>query len=90
MTKPKPESEPPFEEHLENVETAIRSLESGDIPLEDSIDLYAAAMKHLAACHAVLERAEARLEIVRRDAAGDPTAAPAELREGEGVVESEA
>ena len=59
-----------FEEHLRSVEDSIRRLESGDIPLEDSIDLYAGAMKHLKACHGFLESAEARLEIVRQGAAG--------------------
>ena len=59
--------EPGFEEHLRSVEEAIRRLESGEIPLEESIELYARAMKHLRACHGFLEAAEARLEIVRRD-----------------------
>ncbi len=59
-----------FEEHLQSVEEAIRRLESGDIPLEQSIDLYAQAMEHLRACHGFLESAEARLEIVRQGAGG--------------------
>ncbi len=60
----------PFEQHLTRVEDAIRRLESGDVPLEDSIDLYAEAMRHLHACHAVLETAEARLESVKKGAGG--------------------
>jgi len=76
MTK----KEPSFEEHLEEVERAIRKLETGDSALEDSIDLYAAAMAHLKACHGVLAKAEKRLEIVRRSVEGDaPAAAPAEV-----------
>lgn len=76
-----------FEENLTEVERAIRALEAGDIPLEDSIDLYAKAMEHLKACHGVLDRAESRLEIVRRAAAGDgpAEAVPADLDGGEGV-----
>ena len=61
------EREPLFEDHLRAVEESIRRLESGEIPLEESIELYAEAMRHLGACHACLEVAEARLEIVRRD-----------------------
>jgi len=83
---PKKESAPSFEEDLAEVERAIRALEAGDIPLEDSIDLYAKAMQHLKACHAVLDRAEARLEIVKRTAEGGAAAGPADPREGEGVV----
>ncbi len=77
--------EPTFEEHLDEVEAAIRRLESDDIPLEDSIDLYAAAMAHLKACHAVLEGAEKRLEIVRRTVEGGgegAAAGPADVDEG--------
>ena len=65
--------EPGFEEHLRSVEEAIRRLESGDIALEESIDLYADAMRHLSACHGFLESAEARLEMVRR-VGGQPRA----------------
>ena len=68
-----------FEQHLDEVEAAIRKLETGDIPLEDSIDLYAEAMAHLKACHAVLDKAEKRLEIVRKSVEGGAAAAPADV-----------
>ena len=77
--------DPSFEESLGEVERAIRALEGGDIPLEDSIDLYATAMRHLKRCHQVLDRAEGRLEIVRKSVEGGVEAVAAELREGEGV-----
>jgi enterochelin esterase-like enzyme len=51
----------------------------GRTPLEDSIDVYAEAMAHLKACHAVLDRAEKRLEIVRRSVEGGAAAGPAEV-----------
>ena len=63
-----------FEEHLDEVEGAIRKLEGGDIALEDSIDLYAEAMAHLKACHAVLDKAEKRHEIVRKSVEGGASA----------------
>jgi exodeoxyribonuclease VII small subunit len=75
MTK----KQPTFEEHLAEVEGAIRKLEGGDIPLEDSIDLYAEAMAHLKACHAVLDKAEKRLEIVKKSVEGGDVAAPADV-----------
>lgn len=75
-----------FEAHLDQVQDAIRRLERGDAPLEDSIDIYAEAMLHLARCNAVLADAEKRLEIVRRTAGGGATAEPAELDDdGSGV-----
>ncbi len=59
-----------FEDHLGAVEDAVRRLEAGELALDASIDLYAEAMQSLKACHDVLERAEARLELVRRTAQG--------------------
>jgi exodeoxyribonuclease VII small subunit len=68
-----------FEQHLDEVEAAIRKLEAGDIALEDSIDLYAEAMAHLKACHGVLDKAEKRLEIVRKSVEDGASAAPADV-----------
>ena len=79
------DAKPSFEDHLHRVEGAIRKLEMGDAPLEDSIDLYANAMRHLKECHAVLEKAEKRLEIVRRSVAGGSEAVPADLDESSGL-----
>jgi len=70
---------PTFEENLDAVEAAIRKLEGGDIALEDSIDVYAEAMARLKACHAVLEKAEKRLEIVRKSVEGEEVAGPADV-----------
>ena len=79
------DNDPTFEEHLAEVERAIRRLESGDIPLEDSIDLYAAAMTHLKACHHVLDGAARRLELVGRGRDGAPAATPAIVDEARGL-----
>ncbi len=68
-----------FEEHLDEVESAIRKLEGGDVALEDSIDLYAEAMSHLKACHIVLDKAEKRLEIVRKSVEGGAAVGPADV-----------
>lgn len=87
MSEKKPAPQAPdatFEEHLDAVERAIRKLEAGDVALEDSIDLYAEAMAHLKACHGVLDKAEKRLEIVRRSVEGGPEAGAAQV-DDEGV-----
>jgi exodeoxyribonuclease VII small subunit len=52
----------PFEKALEELETIVRRLERGDVPLEDSIAIYErgeALKKH---CEALLKKAEARIE----------------------------
>lgn len=74
-----------FEDHLTAVQDAIRKLERGEAPLEDSIDLYAEAMRHLQRCNSVLSDAEKRLEIVRQRADGTAGAEPAEIDDAGGV-----
>lgn len=74
-----------FEDHLTAVQDAIRKLERGEAPLEDSIDLYAEAMRHLQRCNSVLADAEKRLEIVRRQADGSSAAEPAAIDDAGGV-----
>ena len=66
MTKPDSPSPDiaalPFERALEELETIVRRLERGDVPLEDSIAIYErgeALKKH---CETLLKRAEARIE----------------------------
>jgi exodeoxyribonuclease VII small subunit len=52
----------PFEKALEELETIVKRLEQGNVPLEDSISIYErgeALKKH---CEALLKRAEARIE----------------------------
>ena len=52
----------PFEKALEELETIVKRLEQGNVPLEDSIAIYErgeALKKH---CEALLKRAEARIE----------------------------
>lgn len=51
-----------FEDALKALEDVVRRLESGDVPLDDSIDLYErgeALRKH---CQARLDAAQARIE----------------------------
>lgn len=68
-----------FEDHLTALERAVERLESGDTPLEQSLEVYAGAVRHLAACHRVLDGAERRLELARQAAAGEEDVVPAEL-----------
>jgi exodeoxyribonuclease VII small subunit len=58
-----------FEEALRALEGVVRQLESGEVPLDDSISLYETGEKLRAACQARLDAASARIE--RIVAAGD-------------------
>ena len=62
MTK----KEKSFEEHLAEAEAIVRELESGALPLEDSIARYEKAVAALRRCHAILEAAEKRIETLTR------------------------
>ncbi|WP_343612193.1 exodeoxyribonuclease VII small subunit [Novosphingobium sp.] len=57
-----------FEEALRALESVVRQLESGEVPLDESISLYEKGEKLRAACQARLDAATARIErIVAKD-----------------------
>ncbi|HUD29057.1 MAG TPA: exodeoxyribonuclease VII small subunit [Novosphingobium sp.] len=62
-----------FEDSLRALETIVRQLESGDVPLEDSISLYEKGEKLRQHCQKRLDAAQARIE--RIVAGPDGTAA---------------
>lgn len=51
-----------FEEALRALETIVRQLESGDVPLEDSITLYEKGDRLRQHCQKRLDAAQARIE----------------------------
>ena len=51
-----------FEEALKELEAVVRRLESGDAPLDESIDLYARGDALRAHCQARLDAAQARID----------------------------
>jgi len=51
-----------FEEALRALETIVRQLESGDVPLEDSINLYEEGERLRQHCQKRLDAAQARIE----------------------------
>ncbi len=67
-----------FEEHLAEAEGIVRDLESGALPLEDSIGRYEKAVAALRRCHAILEAAEKRIEALTRRADGTLETKPLE------------
>ncbi|MGV3510667.1 MAG: exodeoxyribonuclease VII small subunit [Novosphingobium sp.] len=61
-----------FEEALKELEAVVRRLESGDAPLDESIDLYARGDALRAHCQARLDAAQARIEAIVADRDGKP------------------
>ncbi|MDR6954553.1 exodeoxyribonuclease VII small subunit [Ancylobacter sp. 3268] len=61
-----------FEKALAELETIVGKLEGGNVPLEESITLYARGEALKARCDALLKDAEARVEKITLGADGRP------------------
>jgi exodeoxyribonuclease VII small subunit len=53
-----------FEAAIAELETVVKKLEEGDLPLETSLQLYERGVHLSRFCHAQLEEAEKRIEIL--------------------------
>jgi exodeoxyribonuclease VII small subunit len=72
---PTPEpAQPGIEESLEALEAIVRRLEEGKDSLDESIKLFEEGMRLSAACRKRLSEAEARVEILMREAGVDTPA----------------
>jgi exodeoxyribonuclease VII small subunit len=63
---------PTFEQALQQLEQIVQKLEKGELPLEDSLKLYEDGIRLSRLCHAKLEEAEGRIELLLKDARGEP------------------
>jgi len=66
-----------FEAAIAELETIVKKLEEGDLALEPSLALYERGVQLSRFCHAQLEQAERRIEIL--DERGELKPAPASL-----------
>ncbi|MGD1070528.1 MAG: exodeoxyribonuclease VII small subunit [Bryobacteraceae bacterium] len=55
-----------FETSLDELEKVVKELESGDLPLDRSLELFSRGMQLSDACRKQLEEAESRVEILTR------------------------
>ncbi|HEU4710742.1 MAG TPA: exodeoxyribonuclease VII small subunit [Pyrinomonadaceae bacterium] len=62
-----------FEASLEALERIVRQLESGDLPLDKSLELFEQGIRLSRECQERLNQAERRIEILLRDNQGRPT-----------------
>ena len=57
-----------FEQATERLESIVNKLESGEVPLENSIELFHEGMKLAKHCHQKLEKAELKIDkILEKD-----------------------
>ncbi len=59
-----------FENTMEQLETIVKELESGELPLEEAIKKYEAGMKHSLYCNNLLDKAEKKISILLENADG--------------------
>ena len=64
--------EPTFELALQQLEEIVQKLEKGDLPLEESLALYEDGIRLSRLCHGKLEEAEGKIEMLLKDARGEP------------------
>jgi exodeoxyribonuclease VII small subunit len=66
--------EKPFETSLTELEAIVAKLENGDLPLEESLDLFEKGIKLSRECRDRLAKAERRIEILLKDTDGNLSA----------------
>jgi exodeoxyribonuclease VII small subunit len=61
-----------FERAIEELETIVKRLEEGKVPLEESVAIYERGEALKGRCEDLLRQAEARVEKITLDASGKP------------------
>jgi exodeoxyribonuclease VII small subunit len=70
-----------FEAQLATLERIVRELERGDLPLEQSLDLFEQGVRLSRECQERLNEAERRIEVLLRGGDGATIAVPFESEE---------
>ena len=79
-----------FEKSFQNLEKIVHRLESEELPLDESLQLFEEGIRLSRFCHQRLEEVEKKIELILADAKGQPVTEPfedEELHEDEEVVE---
>ena len=85
-------AEPNFEAQLASLERIVRELERGELPLEQSLELFEQGVRLSRECQERLNEAERRIEVLLRGGDGSTIAVPfesEELTEDEGGADDE-
>jgi len=62
-----------FERAIEELESIVKRLEEGKVPLEESVAIYERGESLKRRCEELLRQAEARVDKITTDASGQPT-----------------
>ena len=66
-----PKQKKTFEEALAELETIVDAIETGDVPLEQSIEKYADGIKLIKQCRTILDQAEKKIQLLSKGADGE-------------------
>jgi exodeoxyribonuclease VII small subunit len=80
---------PKFEDELEDLETVVTQIDSGDLSLEESIGAFERGVALVRSLNQKLDEADRRIEVLTRDAAGDLRAAPYDHDPGPGGIDDD-
>ena len=69
-------TDPTFETCLQRLEQIVGALESGNLPLEESLKVFEEGIALARHCSRYLDDAERRIEILAKDEAGELSARP--------------
>jgi exodeoxyribonuclease VII small subunit len=61
-----------FEDALKKLEEIVHRLERGELTLEESLSCYEEGIRLSRFCHGKLEEAERKIEVLVKDARGEP------------------
>ena len=67
---------PSFEVSLQQLNEAVRRLESGDWTLEEALQAFEEVIRHSRDCHQLLQRAEERIEMILKNEHGEYEVVP--------------
>jgi len=68
-----------FEKALNNLEQIVSKLESGDLSLADSLEMFEQGIQLAGKCNRILEDAEQRISVIRKNDNGEPVEETFEL-----------
>jgi exodeoxyribonuclease VII small subunit len=73
-----PAATPDFEAAMKRLEEIVRKLETGDLTLDNSLELFEEGIQLSRLCHLKLGQAERRVEILLKASSGERQAVPFE------------
>lgn len=70
-----------FEESMNRLENIVRSLERGDVTLEETLTLYKEGTSLIESCEKLLDQAEQTVRRLRKTESGEPEELPFDVEE---------